>query len=1023
MAVGIQPAMPQFFQFAEHDLSETDMRLETEEGRGEKAKRSRSRSRNMWGRLSFHKLQNMFKREELGEPPPAKLEKSYDVPEKQERGHYATRRGPREVVPGLPRPITFRRQNSERRDRLFPIDSNSDQRRRAKSLDRRTSSLGPKRTLSPPVLPMQRNSAPEVWSPLAKTTTESLNQGSEHSKPTRPQEDDDDERDLSYFQSGDLPPHLSAHGDFTDRGSVSDSVDDYVIQEELEAKWILNLSMHFRDKSDREKFFITYAEEPNKWRRVTVSCDYRGVPSDSLEADLKSLHYQRDKSARIYEAIRDSLPAIQFYNTVTNLKLQTADGRLHVHVTEDVNEIIPYPSISAVKHLPGPRFRESDVRFESHISGFVYKVNVEGRTFIKKEIPGPDSVEEFLYEVNALCTLQGSQYVIKYEGLVIDDTGELVKGLLISFAEQGALVDVIFDWKGTNKLHWPRREKWAKQIVHGLSEIHEAGFVQGDFTLSNIVIDDNDDAKIIDINRRGCPVGWEPPELSTLIESGHRISIYIGVKSDLFQLGMVLWAITEEQDEPERQERPFGYTSASHDVPTYFKEIVDICLSADPKNRLSAKDLLARFPAEVGQDELSKPPVNSRNSISTHRSDKEYIDPATAVDLEDIENSRRLQPTLTSIADDLAFVDGATSSAYGFGSSGSYVVPLRGRSRDRGHGGTSTSFSASRGRRSYNYSRSPATRVSSVSLNDSELGGDCCPSNAQNTHADTRWAQVYLEDGNQTLVHRDSFGVVRGGELTDERQLRNLPTPPLEMSQDSISPLTKPSESPQKLQMPPELPPLASVAGEPVVQITLPPSPRLGCITEESRRPEISPQPSLTTTAKNSISLERPQTPPRSHASFHDRAQQRRSYDSSLAEVEKEILNLSVQNNDNTPLATQSSGPEQPIKPIQHWDSGFAEFAINEIPEPAKPPRSPVPVKRTSFGPPLHHDSGFEDDTFANKDDSKTSALYSDPPKIPILESLHEETTEQMDEEKAREAVRRIMTMRSTDESLKISNL
>lgn len=36
-----------------------------------------------------------------------------------------------------------------------------------------------------------------------------------------------------------------------------------------------------------------------------------------------------------------------------------------------------------------------------------------------------------------------------------------------------------------------------------------AGFVQGDFTLSNIVIDSNDDAKIIDINRRGCPVGWE----------------------------------------------------------------------------------------------------------------------------------------------------------------------------------------------------------------------------------------------------------------------------------------------------------------------------------------------------------------------------------------------------------------------------------------------------------------------------------------------------------------------------------
>ena len=138
--------------------------------------------------------------------------------------------------------------------------------------------------------------------------------------------------------------------------------------------------------SDREKFFITFAEEPTKWRRVTVSCDYRDLSPDSLEYDLKSLHYQRDKSARIYEAIRDSLPDIQFYPTVTNLKLQTTDGRLHVHVTEDVNEIIPYPSLTAVEHLDCKRFKESAVSFDSHISGFVYKVSVNNRVYIKKEI-------------------------------------------------------------------------------------------------------------------------------------------------------------------------------------------------------------------------------------------------------------------------------------------------------------------------------------------------------------------------------------------------------------------------------------------------------------------------------------------------------------------------------------------------------------------------------------------------------------------------------------------------------------
>src|SRR5690606_26309969 len=110
-------------------------------------------------------------------------------------------------------------------------------------------------------------------------------------------------------------------------------------------------------------------------------------------------------------------------------------------------------------------------------------------------------------------------------------------------------------------LEWSLREKWAKQIIEGLSEIHEAGYVQGDFTLSNIVVDHNDDVKIIDINRRGCPVGWEPPELNPMIEGFLRIAMYIGVKSDLYQLGMVLWALAYQNDEPEyaRQDRQLGF--------------------------------------------------------------------------------------------------------------------------------------------------------------------------------------------------------------------------------------------------------------------------------------------------------------------------------------------------------------------------------------------------------------------------------------------------------------------------------
>jgi serine/threonine protein kinase len=369
------------------------------------------------------------------------------------------------------------------------------------------------------------------------------------------------------------------------------------LEMELEQRWILNLSMHFRDNSGREKFFVTYAETPTKWRRVTISMDYRGAPPDSLERDLEELRYQRDKCARIYESIRESLAEIQFYDTVTNLKVETLDGRLHVHVTEDVNETIPYPPIASIRHLRGARrVPEHLLHFDSHLSGFVYKVRLGGQPYIKKEIPGPDTVDEFLYEINALHALNGAPNVIRVEGIVVDDQQEVVKGLLISYAEQGALVDMLYEQRG--QISFARRERWAKQIVQGLCEIHESGYVQGDFTLSNIVVDADDDAHIIDINRRGCPVGWEPPEIAAKIESNQRISMYIGVKTDLYQLGMTLWALATGEDEPERQPRPLvlGYDV---DVPEYYRRLVDICLSPIPRHRLGAKELLHFFPPDL----------------------------------------------------------------------------------------------------------------------------------------------------------------------------------------------------------------------------------------------------------------------------------------------------------------------------------------------------------------------------------------------------------------------------------------
>lgn len=492
-------------------------------------------------------------------------------------------------MPGLPRAGTFKRQQSELRDKLEPAVKAPEERRtlsvdRRRNVSARNSSTG----VAPP-----RLSAPELLDTI--TTIDGVIDKSNLSDVST----QDGVGKEEYVEVSKEPSNV-------DTQSISTQAFDEMILEELEQRWILNLSMHFRDKSKREKFFVTFAETPTHWRRVTISLDYRNAPEGSLEEELQRTRFQRDKSARIYEAIRESLPDIQFYDTVTNLKLQTENERLHVHVVEDLSEIISYPPIKAIHHLNCRRVREDELIFDSHLSGFVYKVRHNGHVFIKKEIPGPDTVDEFLYEINALHQLSGSSSVIQFGGVVLDNQGEVVKGLLISFAEQGALIDVIYDGEG--RIPWKRRERWAKQIVQGLSEIHEAGFVQGDFTLSNIVIDGDDNAKIIDINRRGCPVGWEPPEVAALIDSNQRISMYIGVKSDLYQLGMVLYALATQQDEPENH-RPLNLSCFSAEIPDYYLDLCHRCLNDDPRCRSQASALLTLFPMASEQHHKNGYPI------------------------------------------------------------------------------------------------------------------------------------------------------------------------------------------------------------------------------------------------------------------------------------------------------------------------------------------------------------------------------------------------------------------------------
>ena len=699
------------------------------------------------------------------------------------------RRLSKKVIPELPRPGTFKRQLSERRERLMPHEPAAVE-PRARSVDRRRAVSSP-RPPPPPVLPDPP--PPPIPAPEALPLREMETDGDPDEKQQVPEVTVMEMADTSGLTAAeDPPPPFSPMSDGEEL-FPDDATTDVMLEEELDRRWILNLSMHFRDRSDREKFFVTFAETPSRWRRLTISCDYRDAPTDSLERDLKGLRYQREKSARIYEAIRESLSEIEFYDTVTNLKLQTSDGRLHVHVTQDMNEIISYPPASAIKHLRCPQYKESLLKFDSHLSGFVYKVEVDGQVFIKKEIPGPDAVDEFLYEINALHTLRESSSVIRFGGVIVDDEERLVKGLLISFAERGALIDLIYEEKG--RLPWKRREKWAMQIVRGLSEIHEAGFVQGDFTLANIVVDAQDDAKIIDINRRGCPIGWEPPEMGPLIENNQKISMFIGVKSDLFQLGMVLWALAMENDEPEVQGRPL-VLRAREDVPSYFQKMVMDCLKERPQDRVEAKELLRRWAVEEVEDG-----VRAQSSHMSFRTcEDQSVDRMVVMPRDENDKSEVIQEAVKPEPEDtIRSADQPSSSS----------PPPRGRTRE-----IESSPSIGQHRYEEREAYEPAAAASKTSLESSythtvvygehgEEGDGGRPAQVVSIsppgelnreeddqgHDNKRWEEVEIE-GHPYLIDRAGLESIRaeGDEAADKekgREEENKTTPATEVSRGS----------------------------------------------------------------------------------------------------------------------------------------------------------------------------------------------------------------------------------------------
>lgn len=144
------------------------------------------------------------------------------------------------AIPSLPRPQTFRRQESERRERLLEVEPTTKE-RRARSEDMRRTSAASRRALSPTPLPVSRLSALDI--------PEFRQEGnlSPASGAAADLHDPDTAQNPSNIPASRIPEvdtdHRPAVDD--DRPPQGDSSDQATWAEEYDRRWILNLSMQF----------------------------------------------------------------------------------------------------------------------------------------------------------------------------------------------------------------------------------------------------------------------------------------------------------------------------------------------------------------------------------------------------------------------------------------------------------------------------------------------------------------------------------------------------------------------------------------------------------------------------------------------------------------------------------------------------------------------------------------------------------------------------------------------------------
>ena len=392
------------------------------------------------------------------------------------------------------------------------------------------------------------------------------------------------------------------------------------------------------------EFFVNYIVKRRRWQRVHVHAtaaakigSFAMVPVSTfhhftstwqpprpfiqlLENVLQDLELT-DPVAKVY------LPIYSHANGTFQYDFEEVQAKVD-YEQKDLLERIEVNAIRCLRDTGCAQYQESQLTTLKRLWLTEFLVTDGSNNYIEHKAPFAHTVlkvnefKQFIEQMMKARKASEYQGVTKFIGVVLDDHRNHVKGYLLEPILSG--FNAIFSWAKRKNYMIPRglRRLWAKQLIASILELHSRGIVIGRLTMSI--------SHSLDVlhhnfwrNFQFLPdtEGLRPPELRTGKDMASECMEY-SQKSDIFQLGMLLWRLFEHVPWGKKylcvmagctarphyrcgdatHTNPISLLFSQHGDPA-MRDIIKKCRTEDPNNRPSIQEVAQEFAKEVSVED------------------------------------------------------------------------------------------------------------------------------------------------------------------------------------------------------------------------------------------------------------------------------------------------------------------------------------------------------------------------------------------------------------------------------------